>query len=94
VDCVSKGRLRSALDEITPTLHSAYGPMHYYPSFEIVRWVGPMLAIPAFGQDDAATRHVSTPVLTAVCGLFLDRFVKWAPAQAKPATGATAAGGR
>lgn len=87
VDCISKSRLRSALDEITPALRLEQGPIHYFPSFEIVRWIAPMLSAPAFGLEDAAARHVSAPILAAVCGLFLDRFVKWAPAQ----TAATAA---
>lgn len=81
VDCVSKARLRSALDEVTPELRAVHGPIHYYPSFEIVRWIAPMLHIPSFGLEDAATRHVSTPILAAVCSLFLDRFVKWSGAE-------------
>jgi hypothetical protein len=36
-----------------------------------------MLPIPTFGLDDAASRHVSSPILDAVCSLFLNRFVQW-----------------
>jgi len=82
VDCVSKARLRSAFDEAAAGLRETYGPIHYFPSFEIVRWIGPMLPIPAFGYDDAASRHVSSPILDAICQLFLDHFVAWAPGEA------------
>ncbi|MDB5453728.1 MAG: hypothetical protein JWO33_2306 [Caulobacteraceae bacterium] len=77
VDCVSKSRLRSAFDEIAPRLRTTQGPIHYFPSFEVVRWIAPMLPIPTFGLDDAASRHVSSPILDAVCSLFLNRFVQW-----------------
>jgi hypothetical protein len=77
VDCVSKSRLRSAFDEIAPRLRTTLGPIHYFPSFEVVRWIAPMLPIPTFGLDDAASRHVSSPILDAVCSLFLNRFVQW-----------------
>lgn len=76
VDCVSKSRLRSALDELWPILQRPDKPLFYYPSFEIVRWIAPLLAIPAFGLEDAASRHVSAPVLQSVCSLFADRFLK------------------
>ena len=36
-----------------------------------------MLPFPNFGLDDAASRHVSSPVLEAVCGLFVERYVRW-----------------
>ena len=39
---------------------------------------GPMLEMPLFGFDDAASRHVSSPVLNAVCAVFLKEFVKFA----------------
>ena len=77
VDCVSKSRLRSALEEITPALQAAHGPIHYFPSYEIVRWLGPMLKLPTFGQDDGAARHVSGAILDAVCARFLGEFVQW-----------------
>ena len=77
VDCVSKSRLRSALHEIIAA-QAADHSLHYFPSFEMVRWVAPMLEMPSFGFDDAASRHVSSPVLNAVCALFLHKFVKFA----------------
>lgn len=70
VDCVSKSTIRSSLHEV---MH--YDPVvcrdervFYLPSFEIVRWVAPVVGIPIFGMEDAASRHVSNSVLNAVCG--------------------------
>ena len=77
VDCVSKSRLRSAFDEVSPTLQAAHGPIHYFPSYEIVRWLAPMLSIPAFGREDGAARHVSADILQAVCSQFVGQFVQW-----------------
>ena len=69
VDCVSKSTIRSALHEV---MHSDAkivldSNVHYLPSFEIVRWIAPVVGIPVFGMEDAASRHVSNAVLNAVC---------------------------
>lgn len=79
VDCVSKSRLRSAFDEIL-LRQVERGDLYYFPSFEIVRWIAPVTPIPNFGLDDAASRHVSSPILDAICGSFLRRFIRWSPA--------------
>jgi len=70
VDCVSKSTIRSALHEVmhTDTQLSKDTKVHYLPSFEIVRWIAPLVGIPVFGMEDAASRHVSNAVLNAVCG--------------------------
>jgi hypothetical protein len=83
VDCVSKSRLRSAFDTALPALREAHGAIHYFPSFEIVRWIAPMLPIPSFGLEDACSRHVSSLILDGVCSLFMERFVRL-PDVAKP----------
>jgi hypothetical protein len=90
VDCVSKSRLRSAFDTALPALRDAHAPIHYFPSFEIVRWIAPMLPIPSFGLEDAASRHVSAPILESVCGLFMERFVRLPEAAKPPSQDATA----
>jgi hypothetical protein len=69
VDCVSKSTIRAALHEV---MHSdikllADTRLHYLPSFEIVRWIAPVVGLPVFGVEDAASRHVSNEVLNAVC---------------------------
>lgn len=76
VDCVSKSRLRSAFDEVSLRRDSDPG-LFYFPSFEIVRWIAPMLTFANFGFDDAASRHVSSPILHAICDNFLHRFLHW-----------------
>ncbi len=55
------------------------GLIHYFPSFEVVRWIAPNLHIPAFGLEDGASRHVSTPILQAICTLFTGDFIRWKP---------------
>jgi hypothetical protein len=75
VDCVSKSRIRSAFDEVFAQERRADSAIWYFPSFEIVRWIAPLLPIPAFGFDDAASRHVSSPVLDGVCSLFTQKFI-------------------
>lgn len=76
VDCVSKSRIRCAFDEILARQPDDAN-VRYYPSFEIVRWIAPLLATPTFGFDDAASRHVSSQVLDGVCSLFVQKFVKF-----------------
>ena len=75
VDCVSKSRIRSAFDEVFAQERRADCAIWYFPSFEIVRWIAPLLPIPAFGLDDAASRHVSSPILDGVCSLFTRKFI-------------------
>lgn len=92
VDCVSKSRLRSAFDTALPALREAGGDIHYFPAFEIVRWIAPLLAIPSFGLEDAASRHVSSPILDGVCGLFMEHFVKLPEAAKTPSENSAARG--
>lgn len=75
VDCVSKSRIRSAFDEAFARERATDSAIWYFPSFEIVRWIAPLLPIPAFGLDDAASRHVSSPILDGVCSLFTQKFI-------------------
>jgi len=56
-DCVSKTTLRAALHELLQ--ERAPENVHYWPSFEIVRWLGAHTSLPMFGADDRASRHVS-----------------------------------
>ena len=55
-DCVSKSTLRVAIDEVmSEKLESVW----YWPSFEVVKWVGCHLPYPVYGTDDNVVRHVS-----------------------------------
>lgn len=74
LDCISKSTLRAALNEVFAELSAIDGKFHYFPSFEIVRWIGAMLPIPVFGLEDAASRHVSSDILNAVYGYFLRKY--------------------
>jgi len=68
IDCVSKSTIRSALHEaMLSELFIADKNLFYLPSYEIVRWVAPIVGLPIFGSEDAASRHVSNKVLNAIC---------------------------
>ena len=67
-DCVSKATLRAALHEVLQGC--ACPDVHYWPSFEIVRWLGAHSTPPVFGADDNASRHVSEWVVK----LIVERF--------------------
>ena len=56
-DCISKTTLRASLHELLQ--EGGVADAHYWPSFEIVRWLGAHTTLPAFGADDNASRHVS-----------------------------------
>lgn len=67
-DCVSKSTLRAALHELLARDRPA--DVHYWPSFEIVRWLGGHTSQPVFGEDDRSSRHVSSWVVQ----LIVERF--------------------
>lgn len=67
-DCVSKSTLRAALHEMLA--REAGSQLVYWPSFEIVRWLGAHTSTAVFGADDRASRHVSNWVVD----LIVDRF--------------------
>jgi hypothetical protein len=69
-DCVSKSTLRVACEEV---MRSAGDRVHYWPSFEIVRWLGPLMQRPAYAEDDENTRHVSNWLVE----LIIKNFVEW-----------------
>ena len=52
-DCVSKSTLRVALDRVTSL---GLEDVYYWPSFEIVRWVGAHLPWPAYGTGGSSRR--------------------------------------
>ena len=71
-DCLSKSTLRVACHEVV----SAEPPdgLIYWPSFEIVRWLGTHLGRqhpPAYGADDGNTRHVSQWLIDLIVKQFL-----------------------
>ena len=71
-DCVSKSILRVAIQE---TMASVSENVTYWPSFEIVRWLGGHLQ-PVFGIDDGFARHVSKDMVNTVVDLFLKHYAE------------------
>lgn len=72
LDCISKSTLRVALAEFLQA-QAGDARLHYFPSFEIVRWIAPLADVPVFGHEDAASRHVSQDVLNGIFRFFLYR---------------------
>ena len=71
-DCLSKSTLRVACQELI----QARPELIYWPSFEIVRWLGVYYTrpeAPVFGAEDGNTRHVSNWLIELIVRLFLDR---------------------
>lgn len=74
IDTISKSTLRAALFELFDVALKDDANTHYFPSFEIVRWIGSGLDRPAFGAEDAASRHVSAELLSGVYSFFLRKY--------------------
>jgi hypothetical protein len=71
-DCVSKSVLRVALDQVM----TAPPPgVYYWPSFEIVKWVGATLPYSAYGEG-GKSRDVNRAVVTAIIDAFIEAFYK------------------
>ena len=91
-DCVSKSTLRVACHEFMSVQEA--GDVIYWPSFEIVRWLGGHFGPDqphVYGAEDANSRHVSAWVVKLIIDLFLERFGEGAAAEADG--GAEAAAG-
>ena len=67
-DCASKTILRTCVEEVLATMPD--DKIRYFPSFEIVRWLGGHSDIQAFGQDDGSAMHVSSEILTSIFSYF------------------------
>ena len=72
-DCVSKSILRVALDEY----FRKHNPknVYYWPSFEMVRWVGPHIEVPTLFEDNT-TRHVNNSIVSIIIDNFVKAFFK------------------
>ena len=69
-DCVSKSRLRVAIDDL---MGEGIEDLYYWPSFEIVRWLGGHVG-PFFGTGGVDQRHVSPEILDIITSLFIESF--------------------
>ena len=72
-DCVSKSILRVSLEEFfkTNNLKNCY----YWPSYEMVRWVGPHLDFPTLYEDNTP-RHVKRQIVEIIIKNFITKFFK------------------
>jgi hypothetical protein len=69
-DCLSKSTLRLACHEVC----AKRPDIIYWPSFEIVRWLGVHYTRPdrpVFGHEDGIARHVSNWVVDMIIDLFI-----------------------
>ena len=67
-DCLSKSVLRVAIHEV---LAANPAEVRYWPSFEVVRWMGSHLG-PVFGAEDRHPRHVSNFVVDEIVKAFIE----------------------
>jgi hypothetical protein len=70
-DCVSKSTLRVALDRVVA---GKLDNVYYWPSFEIVRWVGGHLPWPAYGFNRGDSRHVTRYLVAQIIDSFIEAF--------------------
>jgi hypothetical protein len=70
-DCVSKSTLRVAVDQY---MRTAPKGVYYWPSFEMVRWLGAHKA-GFYGADDDIHRHVSNSVVGLIVDLFFEHYI-------------------
>jgi hypothetical protein len=69
-DSLSKATLRIALDSF---LKQKPAGARYWPSFEIVRWLGSHVEASLFGED-GNSRHVNRSAVDLILGAFVDAF--------------------
>jgi hypothetical protein len=69
-DCVSKSTLRVAIHELLGEGHSN---LHYWPSFEIVRWLGSHIEEALFGED-GNTRHINRRTVRLILESFIRHY--------------------
>lgn len=67
-DCVSKSTLRVAVDQV---MRHGLERLVYWPSFEIVRWLG-AYAPGMYGDEDGSTLHVSERVIDLIVSTFIE----------------------
>ena len=70
-DAVSKSVLRVALDQV---MRDGREGVYYWPSYEVVKWVGPHLDWPAYGLHNRKPRDVSKKLVAAIIDAFVDAY--------------------
>ena len=74
-DCVSKSTLRVAIHEL---LGEGHRSLYYWPSFEIVRWLGSHIEEALFGEDGSA-RHVNRKAVRLILESFIQHYYAGVP---------------
>lgn len=69
-DCVSKSTLRVAIHELMGEGHE---DLYYWPSFEIVRWLGGHIEEALFGED-GNTRHINRKTVRMILETFIRHY--------------------
>jgi hypothetical protein len=69
-DCVSKSTLRVAIHELMQQDHDK---LYYWPSFEIVRWLGSHIEEALFGED-GKPRHVNRRTVRFILETFIRHY--------------------
>ncbi len=67
-DCATKSILRACAEEVLASPEMSH--VRYFPSFEIVRWLGSTIGQAAFGAQDASSKHVSEEILASIYDYF------------------------
>lgn len=70
-DCISKSILRVALHELFKI--NTNENVFYWPSFEMVRWVGAHTNTPTLFEDNT-TRHVNNNIVKIIIDNFIEKF--------------------
>ena len=70
-DCVSKSILRVSLDEFLN--NHVHENIYYWPSYEMVRWVGAHTDFPTLFEDNTP-RHVNNKVVSIIINNFVRKF--------------------
>jgi hypothetical protein len=69
-DCLSKSTLRVAIESVC---REAGDGVYYWPSFEIVRWLGAYVG-GMYGAEDGTTSHISEGIISTIMKLFIEVF--------------------
>lgn len=70
-DCISKSSMRLAIEQV---LLSGIPNISYWPSFEIVRWLGGHVG-PFFGVEGEDNRHPARSIIDLITRLFLEKYM-------------------
>jgi hypothetical protein len=71
-DCLSKSILRLAIDQV---ISKGNPGVAYWPSFEIVRWLGSHVGFSMFGED-GNSRHVNRQAVELILSAFVESYFK------------------